>query len=146
MEQMLNWKDAERTVNAALEPWRQDGPGGAVIGFDLDGIRFGLSGGVENLSTGAPFTPDSIIRYASVTKHAFCTLVLSDPDLIRLDDRLGVHLPELQEPLASVTVGRALDMSGGLPDTREALSLLDCRSIRKPEAGRCWSFSADRPG
>ncbi|MGV1912910.1 serine hydrolase domain-containing protein [Agrobacterium vitis] len=124
MEQMLNWKDAERTVNAALEPWTQDGPGGAVIGFDREGIRFTKSGGVANLSTGASFTPDSIIRYASVTKHAFCTLVLSHPDLIGLDDRVGVHLPELQEPLASVTVGRALDMSGGLPDTREALSLL----------------------
>lgn len=71
-----------------------------------------------------PFTPQSVVRYASVTKHAFCAMVLAHSDLIGLDDPLGKHLPELQTPLRDVTVGQALDMSGGLPDTRECLSLL----------------------
>jgi CubicO group peptidase (beta-lactamase class C family) len=124
MTSPLNWSAARAAAQTFTSQWASDTPGGAVLGFDRGGIRFALCGGAESLSTRLAFTQKTVVRYASVTKHAFCTLVLSHPDLISLDDRLGAHLPELQEPLASVTVGRALDMSGGLPDTREALSLL----------------------
>jgi CubicO group peptidase (beta-lactamase class C family) len=65
-----------------------------------------------------------VVRYASVTKHVFCAMVLENSALITLDDPLGKHITELQAPLRDVTVGQALDMSGGLPDVRECLSLL----------------------
>ncbi|MBB4008927.1 serine hydrolase domain-containing protein [Allorhizobium taibaishanense] len=125
---MMNWDKAQATIEAMLADWGHGAqavtPGGAVIGFDKDAFRFTACGGLADLSSRTPFTEETVVRYASVTKHAFCTLVLSHPDRIRLDDRLGEHLPELREPLASVSVGRALDMSGGLPDVREMLSLL----------------------
>jgi len=130
-----NWEKAQATVKKFTDGWGADQPGGAVIGFDANGIRFAKAGGVESLSTMAPFSADTVVRYASVTKHAFCAMVLSHPQAISLDDTLGQHLPELQEPMASVTVGRALDMSGGLPDTRECLSLLGLSVYTETKAG-----------
>ena len=66
-----------------------------------------------------------MVRYASVTKHIFAALALNATGgAIRLDQRLGELLPALQPALADVTVGQALDMTGGLPDVRETLGLL----------------------
>ncbi|CVI59178.1 MULTISPECIES: serine hydrolase domain-containing protein [Agrobacterium] len=135
MSQKLDWNAASTLAESFVSQWAGDEPGGAVIGFDLDGIRFAHAGGVESLSTFAPFTPQSVVRYASVTKHAFCAMVLAHADLIGLDDPLGKHLPDLQSPLRDVTVGQALDMSGGLPDTRECLSLLGLSVYTETKAG-----------
>ena len=137
-----NWDKAQQAVRKFTDGWGSDQPGGAVIGFDASGIRFAEVGGVESLSTMAPFSAETVIRYASVTKHAFCAMVLSHPEAISLDDSLGQHLPELQEPLASVTVGRALDMSGGLPDTRECLSLLGLSVYTETKAGPLMDYLA----
>lgn len=142
MSKIANWSAARSSAANFTRSWGADQPGGAVIGFDGNGIRFVEAGGVESLSTLAPFTAASVVRYASVTKHAFCAMVLAHPDLIGLDDRLGDHLPELQEPLASVTVGRALDMSGGLPDTRECLSLLGLSVYTETKAAPLLDFLA----
>ena len=60
-----------------------------------------------------------------MTKHIFAALALNATGgAIRLDQRLGELLPALQPALADVTVGQALDMTGGLPDVRETLGLL----------------------
>ncbi|AYD04284.1 serine hydrolase domain-containing protein [Neorhizobium sp. NCHU2750] len=137
-----NWDRAQQAVKKFSGSWGAAEPGGAVIGFDAGGIRFAEVGGVESLSTMAPFSADTVVRYASVTKHAFCAMVLLHPEAISLDDKLGQHLPKLQEPMASVTVGRALDMSGGLPDTRECLSLLGLSVYTETKAGPLLEFLA----
>ncbi|TXI00990.1 MAG: class C beta-lactamase-related serine hydrolase, partial [Rhizobium sp.] len=124
MSETANWKAAQASAARFTQEWGGNEPGGAIIGFDCAGIRFAEAGGVESLSTLAPFTASSVVRYASVTKHAFGAMVLTHADKIGLDDPLGRHLPELQSAFRKVAVGRALDMSGGLPDTRECLSLL----------------------
>ncbi|MDR1828958.1 MAG: beta-lactamase family protein, partial [Methylobacteriaceae bacterium] len=118
-----HWQAAETAARTFAGDWTAETPGGAIVGFDAGGIRFAVSGGVESLSTLRPFTPDTVSRYASVTKHFLASHVLLRPDIISLDDTLGSLLPELQPALAAVTVGRALDMSGGLPDVREAMTL-----------------------
>jgi CubicO group peptidase (beta-lactamase class C family) len=120
----LNWTAASGCAEDFASRWPVDEPGGAIVGFDTSGIRFAHAGGLESLATRTAFSADSVVRYASVTKHVFATMVLQNQALIALDDRLGDHLPELQRPLADVTIGRALDMSGGLPDVRECLTLL----------------------
>ncbi|MFJ6323006.1 MULTISPECIES: serine hydrolase domain-containing protein [unclassified Rhizobium] len=140
MSETVNWKAAQKCAAQFAQSWSDGEPGGAVIGFDENGVRFAEAGGVESLSTMAPFTAASVVRYASVTKHAFCALVLAHSDKIGLDDRLGKHLPELQAPLRDVTVGRALDMSGGLPDTRECLSLLGLSVYTETKAGPLLDF------
>lgn len=120
---MLNWLDAGATL-VEMADWPAGGPGGSVILFDADGLRAHASAGVESLATGTPIGLDSIMRCASVTKHVFASFVLAHPEVIGLDDPLGRHLPDLPPAPAAVTVGRALDMSGGLPDTRECLTLI----------------------
>ncbi len=131
----LDWQAAEAAARRLTAQWVADEPGGAVIGFDASGPRFSHAAGVESLATSAPFTLDSVVRYASLTKHVFSAMVLAHADLIGLDDPLGQHLPELRSPLADVTVGQALDMSGGLPDTRECLSLLGLSVYTETTAG-----------
>ena len=131
----LDWHAAEATAKRLTAAWATYEPGGAVIGFDASGLRFSHAGGVESLATFAPFTADSVVRYASLTKHVFSAMVLAHADIIGLDDPLGRHLPELRSPLAEVTVGQALDMSGGLPDTRECLSLLGLSVYTETRAG-----------
>lgn len=119
-----NWQQAEQVAKEISSAWHADAPGGVILAFDAEGDKLSVAAGLENLSTGKAFSDQSVGRFASITKHLFCTLVLQHPDLVSLDDPLGTHLPELCEPLAAVTVGQALDMSGGLPDMRECLSLL----------------------
>ncbi|MBZ7925152.1 beta-lactamase family protein [Ensifer adhaerens] len=131
----LDWQAAEATARRLTAQWAADEPGGAVIGFDASGICFAHAAGAESLATFAPFTVDSVVRYASLTKHVFSAMVLAHADIIGLGDPLGQHLPELRSPLAEVTVGQALDMSGGLPDTRECLSLLGLSVYTETKAG-----------
>ncbi|NTJ44538.1 beta-lactamase family protein [Agrobacterium larrymoorei] len=140
MQEELDWSAASATAERFASLWKVDEPGGAVVGFDRSGIRFSHSGGVESLSTFAPFTPHSVVRYASVTKHVFCAMVLANDHLLSLEDTLGQHLPELQSPLRDVTVGQALDMSGGLPDVRECLSLLGLSVYTETKAAQLLDY------
>lgn len=119
---MSDWEAAEAWVESAVS-WQAHEPGGGMILFDDHGIRVGRFGGVENLSTSQPFGIGTVVRYASVTKHVFAAFVLAQGDVLSLDDPLGKHLPRLSEATARITVGQALDMSGGVPDTRECLTL-----------------------
>ncbi|MER8970150.1 beta-lactamase family protein [Mesorhizobium sp. M0808] len=121
----LRWSAAAETAALIANAWQSEGgPGGAVVIFDENTIRSETAGGLESLGTGVPFSHTSVVRYASVTKHIFAAMALPHEDKIGLEDRLGAHLPGLREPMADVTVGRALDMTGGLPDVRDTLSLL----------------------
>lgn len=120
-----DWAAAEKTAAATADAWRgENGPGGAILLFDANGVRAEFCGGVESLAVPTPFHAGSVVRFASITKHIFCAVVLRHADKIGLDDRLGDHLPQLKGALAEVTVGRALDMTGGLPDVRETFSML----------------------
>ena len=111
MTMTMDWTAASKAAGDFVSHWRDDEPGGCVVGFDLSGIRFAHAGGVESLSTLAPFSSRTVARYASLTKHVFCAMVLAHGDVMGLDDPLGEHLPELQSRLRDVTVGQALDMS-----------------------------------
>lgn len=119
----LNWSAMRAAADACAGQWPSGEPGGAILGFDANGLRFAAAGGVESLSTLTPFHPGSVVRFASVTKHVFCAFVLSHPEAIGLDDPLSLHLPELPAAPGAVSVGQALSMTGGLPDTRECLTL-----------------------
>ena len=137
---VVNWDAAEKAAKGFSATWGNDEPGGAIIVFDASGPQIVTSGGLESLSTKAAFTQDSVVRYASVTKHAFAAMVLANSDVIALDDSLSRHLPELQAPLADVTVGQALDMTGGLPDVRECLTLLGLSVFTETKSGPLLDF------
>lgn len=122
----LQWGSAIATAKQISEQWNTPGgPGGAITLFTRDEIKGCAEGGMANLNTAERFTLDNVVRYASITKHIFATLALFRSNAgLGLHQRLGQYLPELKSPMADVTIGQALDMTGGLPDVRETLSLL----------------------
>lgn len=138
----LNWRAAQAVANRLLADWQPDGqPGGAITLFDAMQIQATTSAGLADLAQNTPFTADTVVRYASVTKHIFAALALNATDnAISLSDRLGNLLPELQSPLADVTVGQALDMTSGLPDVRETLGLLGISVHTRSEAKPVMQF------
>ena len=138
----LSWNAARVAAERVASGWQAGAPGGAIVGFTAQGPQFAAAGGLASLASRAPFTPDTIVRYASVTKHVFSSFVLSHPEAISLDDPLGRHLPELQPALGQITVGRALDMSGGVPDTRECLTLIGLSIFTETKAEPLLAFHA----
>jgi len=119
----MNWDKATAVAGAIAQAWtREGGPGGAILLFDADNIRAEACGGRASLELDSPFRADTATRYASISKHFFAALLAVD-DSIGLDDPLGAHL-NLSPALAAVPVGRALDMTGGIPDAMETLWLL----------------------
>lgn len=119
----MNWTAATTAAAQQAQRWTlEGGPGGAIILFDTHDIRAEACGGLASLEIGLPFAATTAVRYASISKHFLNALLLAGGP-IRHQDRLGDHLP-LHPALAGVEVGRALDMTGGLPDVVESLNLL----------------------
>src|SRR5471032_3166475 len=141
----LQWQAAEAAAKRITGSWNQPGePGGAITLFDSKTLRSSATGGLANLTTAEPFSIDSVVRYASVTKHIFATLALLRSDAgLTLSDTLGQHLPQLKAPMSQVTIGQALDMTGGLPDVRETLSLLGISVYSASEPQAILDFIAD---
>lgn len=117
-----DWDAGEAIAHEHMAHWSADGPGGVVLGFDADGIAFTATAG-HSRAGGAPIDEHSVFRWASVTKHVFAACLL-ESDVISPGMSLGEVLPELAPEPSAVTVAQALAMQGGLPDTRETLTLL----------------------
>lgn len=144
MTSALDWQAAEATAKRITGNWDKPGePGGAITLFDSKTLRAHAAGGLANLTTSTPFSIDSVVRYASVTKHIFATLALLKSDAgLSVNDTLGQYLPQLKAPMSQVTLGQALDMTGGLPDVRETLSLLGISVYNVSEADAIMEFLA----
>jgi CubicO group peptidase (beta-lactamase class C family) len=109
---------ARAAAEQAVAPWRaENGPGGAILLFDCGRILAEACGGLADLAHGLAFTPDTANRWASLTKHVFCALLLKRG--IALDTPLGRLIPGTSDAVGDVSVGRALDMTSGLPDLGE---------------------------
>ena len=116
---MLDWSGARNEAASTAEAWtREGGPGGAIVLFDRDGIREVASGGFAAIEHRLPFTPDTPNRLASISKHICAAMLLRAG--VPLDEPLGNLLSKAPPALAAVPLARALDMTGGLPDTMEA--------------------------
>ncbi|WP_376092684.1 serine hydrolase domain-containing protein [Roseomonas sp. CCTCC AB2023176] len=114
---------AAAEASAIAGGWSEErGPGGAIVLFDAGGPRAAGSGGYAVPEHEVPFTPDTPSRWASISKQ-FCaaTVLLAGFDL---DAPLGTLVSGLPGPIGAVPVGRALDMTGGIPDVMETLWLL----------------------
>lgn len=117
---MVNWSQARAEALSIAEAWtRGAGPGGAVVLFDDEGIRDALGGGYASTEHALPFMPDTPNRLASISKHFLASALLQAN--ISLEAPLGEFLDDLPEPLSKVPLGRALDMTGALPDMMEVL-------------------------
>lgn len=120
----MDWQAAAVEAGRIAQGWTAEGgPGGAVLVFDGDDLRAQACGGLADLELGLPFRADTVVRFASISKHLLAALLLAEagkPGIPALDDFLGSHLG-LSPALGGVTLARALDMTGGLPDALEAL-------------------------
>ena len=126
----MDWQAAAVEAGRIAQAWTAEGgPGGAVLLFDADSLRAEACGGLANLELSLPFRADTAVRYASISKHFLAALLLRADGLGQcegmpgLDDFLGTYLA-LPAALGAVTVGRALDMTSGLPDAMETAWLL----------------------
>ncbi|MGM3173710.1 serine hydrolase domain-containing protein [Dickeya lacustris] len=140
----LHWRAALDEAEAIAQSWRQPGaPGGAITVFDGEQIHAACCGGLADLAQRTPFTAASVVRFASVTKHLFAAMVTGAAShAVALTDRLDTHLPQLRGASAAVTIGQALDMTSGLPDVRESLSLLGLSVYNATTASRLLAFIA----
>lgn len=114
--------EIERLFDAWVE--RQRFPG-AVLGVLIDGepvlVR---SAGVRDLATGAPASPRTVFRIASMTKSftALAILKLRDEGRLSLDDDVARHVPELAAlpyPTADapvLTIRHLLTHAEGFPE------------------------------
>ena len=121
----MHWRRATEVASAIAARWTTErGPGGAILLFDADDIRAEACGGLASLELDVAFTAETATRYASISKHFLAALLVRDEGIWSLDESLGVHLPGLPPALAAVPLGRALDMTSGLPDLMETQWLL----------------------
>jgi CubicO group peptidase (beta-lactamase class C family) len=126
-ENHMRWRKAAEVAAGIAARWTsENGPGGAILLFDAVDIRAEACGGLASIELNLPFTATSAVRYASISKHFMAALLLrlQEEGALSLADRLGQHLPDLAPAQAAVPIARALDMTGGLPDTMETLWLL----------------------
>ncbi len=119
----MNWQAAIAAADRIAAAWNAEaGPGGAVLLFDTDGLRAAACGGYASIEHGLRFGPDTAMRYASISKHLLCGLLLHD-GRIGLSDTLGQHI-DAGPAQGAVSIGRALDMTSGLADAAPTLTLL----------------------
>ena len=113
---MTDWRTATALAGHIASSW-QGGPGGAFLLFDTNRVQVAVCGGLASLEHGLSFTPDTPSRYASISKHMLAACLLLEG--VELEAPLGALLPGLPDAFAAVPLGRALDMTGGLPDMME---------------------------
>ena len=110
--------DLDATVPAAMATF--DVPGAAVALIQDGQVVYAKGFGVRNLSTGEPFTADTVHRIASTTKSMTSMLVATQVDagLFAWDTPVQTIYPDFQLPTPdltrSVTVRQLMGMGTGL--------------------------------
>lgn len=142
---MLDWTKAAAEAAAIAKRWSdQDGPGGAVVIFDAERRLESFAGGFASLEQRTPFTPDTPNRLASISKHFMAATLLAED--ISLETTLGSLLDGLPPAVAAVPLGRALDMTGALPDMMETLWQLGVPFTTSLSASEIHGFAQRLPG
>ncbi len=119
----MDWSAGIAAAERIAGGWSDEGgPGGAILLLDAGGLRAASCGGFASIEHGLRFTPDTAMRYASISKHFLCGLLALD-GRIGFDDRLGQHI-EAGAVQGALSVGRALDMTSGLADAAPTSWLL----------------------
>lgn len=141
----VNWQQAIEVAQQIAQSWQQPGaPGGAIALFDARQLHAIHCAGLADLAQQTPFSANSVVRFASITKHLFAALVTGPGRrYMQLSDHLAQHLPQLTGANGQLTVGQALDMSSGLPDVRETLSLLGLSVYSASSAADLLAFIAE---
>jgi CubicO group peptidase (beta-lactamase class C family) len=103
------------------ERMNPDGSGYGILVVQDGEIIFGKGWGMANIADGFPFTPDTPIDLASLTKQftAVAILMLYERDSLDLDMKIVDHFPEFPAAWSEVTVHHLLTHQSGIPNYTE---------------------------
>jgi CubicO group peptidase (beta-lactamase class C family) len=141
----MDWKLAQSLADGFVTQAQSgDVPGCGVMLFDETQTRLEAFGGFANLEHRIPFSAQSVVRLASVTKHVVAGLALKcvDRGILNLDECLSAHLPQLSGRQRDVSVRGALDMTGGLPDMIDSAWMLGVPRTALLDRERVLAFLA----
>jgi CubicO group peptidase (beta-lactamase class C family) len=110
-------------VDALMRNYAGDVPGAAVLVLRDGEPVVRASYGLADLEAGAPATPETNYRLASVTKQftAASILLLADDGRLTLNDRGHQWLPSLPKAAETVTIRHLLTHTSGLIDYEEVI-------------------------
>ncbi len=110
------WKEIDTFIT---ERMNTDGSGYGILVVQNGEIIFGKGWGMANIGDGFPFTPDTPIDLASLTKQftaAVTILILYEQDLLDLDVKIVDYFPEFPAAWSEVTVHHLLTHQSGIPN------------------------------
>lgn len=110
-------------IDSLMSAYTGEVPGASML-IVRDGVVIARRGvGFANLEEGAPATPETNYRLASVTKQftAASILLLREDGLLGLDDRVRTWLPSLPPATEAVTIRHLLTHTSGLIDYEDLI-------------------------
>ena len=132
---------AVRAIDASAQKTLAQGSPGMLVEVAKDGeVLFTGTYGLANLEHRAPVTRDTVFKLASITKEftAAAILLLVEDGKLRLDDKLSLHVPELEQA-DEVTLYQLLVQTSGIPDYSEDAVGVKTQAVAKtPEEMLAW--------
>jgi len=112
------WNDIDTYIS---ERMNSDGSGYGITVVQNGEIIFSKGWGMSNIAEGFPFTPDTPIDLASLTKQftAVAVLILYEKDLLTLDMKIVNFFPEFPATWSEVTIHHLLTHQSGIPNYTE---------------------------
>lgn len=140
--------ELEAVIDRAMASARADGPGVAVLvlrdGRVIAQRRYGLA----SLEHGVPFTPNHVVRhpYSEGREFVAITAALMERDgLLRLDDPVRTHFPQLPAWAAPVRLRDLLQHRSGFVDEWSALLLMHGSMANRFDESQFLRLLADQP-
>ena len=114
---------AAQQVDRLMQRYQGDGPGASLLVVKAGKTLVRRGYGMADLETGAPVTPATNFRLASVSKQftAAAILLLMEDGRLTLDDPVRQWLPALPARNAGVTIRHLLTHGAGLIDYEDVL-------------------------
>ena len=113
-------------IDKLFAQWDKPATPGAIVAVIKDGEVVHQRGyGEAVIEHGLKATPTTRYRLASVTKHFLSTIVLmlQDEGKLKLDDKIGKHIPELKPWSRQITIRQMLTMTSGIRDLGDAMTV-----------------------
>jgi D-alanyl-D-alanine carboxypeptidase len=126
-----------------------DGPGAAVIVTRGGRTLYAGGRGLADVERRTPITPDSVFRYASITKQftAATVLRLVERGRISLDDPISRFFPDFPQPGGSATVRQLLNHTAGIRDyTEDPEWMVEANTNRRYSTSEMIALFRDLPG
>jgi len=112
-----------RRVAGLLAPWNAEGPGVTIGVVRAGALVLHESAGLASIELAVPIGPHTTFRIASVSKQFTCAaiLMLAEQGSLSLDDDIRLHVPELAEYGATVTIDHMMRNCSGIRDMLEIM-------------------------